>query len=478
MDKNSVFLIYPPITKFERYSSEIGSAGGCQIPLGIYYLASYLRQHKFDVKVVDAEALNLTSEQIINQIAAFNPKYIGISSTTVAFHRAYTLAQEIKSAFKDNIIILGGPHITANPLEAMQTGSFDFGVIGEGEITLLELLNALNENKDVTQIDGIAYTDTHKNIILTHPRPFIENLDILPFPAYDMIEDISIYNPPPSNYKTLPVVNIITSRGCPNNCTFCDKNIFGNTYRKRTAQNIVNEIKYLKEKFKVNEIAFVDDTFLIDKKRVNELFDTLKNDNISFYWTCMSRINNVDFEFLEYIKAHGCWHISFGIESGNQDILKLIKKNISLPKAKQVISWCRKLGIKTKGFFIIGHPTETLETINQTIKTACELPLDDIVVTLNTPIPGSQQYKEAEIYGTLDKTDWKQYNYWRPVFIPKGLNQEILIKKHKEIYRKFYLRPRMLIRYFFSFFGKGGLKRFITVALASRFLFKKTHTKH
>ena len=288
-----------------------------------------------------------------------------------------------------------------------------------------------------------------------------------------MISDISLYTPPPSNYKTLTVINMITSRGCPNQCTFCDNNIFGREYRQRSAENIMEEIKFLRKKYGVREIAFVDDTFLINKKRIYKLFEILEKENIFFYWTCMSRINNTDFEFLKFLKSKGCWHISFGIESGDETILKLIKKNISLEKAKEVITWCNKLKIKTKGFFIIGHPTETIETIDKTIKLACSLKLDDIVTTINTPIPGSQQYAEAEQYGTIDKTNWAEFNYWRPVFVPNGLTKEILLRKHKEIYRRFYLRPRILFRYFMSFFGKGGLKRFTHVFKASSFIFRK-----
>jgi len=197
----------------------------------------------------------------------------------------------------------------------------------------------------------------------------------------------------------------------------------------------------------------------------------LDDEKIFFHWTCLSRINNVDYDFLKYLKCKGCWHISFGIESGDEDILKVIKKNISLIKAKEVIGHCHKIGIKTKGFFMIGHPTETLETIDKTIKFACSIPLDDVVVTINTPIPGSPQYSEISKYGTLDETDWSQFNYWRPVFVPHGLTRDILLAKHKELYRRFYVRPKQILRYFFSFFSKGGMRRFITLLKASKFLF-------
>lgn len=469
-----VLLLYPPVSKFERYSSEIGNAGGEQIPLGIYYIASFLSQYDYQVSVVDGEATHLNIPEILKKIKIFNPTYIGISSTTAVFHRALESAKAIKKEFPDKKIILGGPHISSNVLHAMSFQEFDYGVIGEGEAAIKELLDALIEKKQIDDIKGLTFRNKNKEIIITPKREGIANLDILPFPAYDLINDISIYTPPPSNYKTLPVINMITSRGCPSQCTFCDRSVFGEKYRQRSAQNIVNEIKYLKQKYGVREIAFVDDTFMLIKKRIFEIFELLDHENIHFYWTCMSRINIMDYEFLKYIKSKGCWHISFGIESGDENILKIIRKNISFEKTEQVIKWCHELGIKTKGFFIIGHPGETLETINKTIKFACKLKLDDIVVTINTPIPGSEQHNEAAKYGTLDYTDWSQWNYWRPVFVPHGLSKEIVLKKHREIYRKFYLRPRILFRYAMSFIGKGGWKRFKMVFGASMFMFKKS----
>ncbi|MHB1651893.1 MAG: B12-binding domain-containing radical SAM protein [Desulfitobacteriaceae bacterium] len=468
-----VYLIYPPISKEERYSSKIGAAGGAQIPLGIFYLASYLRENGFAVALTDGEAENLEAKEIIAQIGEFSPQFVGISSTTVAFHRALELAQLIKENFVDVKIILGGPHVTSNVEHALSYEIFDFGVLREGELTFVELLNALFEGKDIHEISGIAYRNDQNNIIVTKPREYIENLDVLPFPAYDLLKDINLYTPPPSNYKDLPVVNIITSRGCPGQCTFCDRNVFGRKYRERSAENILLEIKYLWDRYGIREITFVDDTFLLNKKRLIKLFELLDNEGIHFFWNCMSRINDVNYEFLQFVKSKGCWHISFGIESGDESILRTIKKNLSLEKVEQVIMWCNKLEIKKKGFFIVGHPGETLATIDKTINFACKLKLDDVVVTINTPIPGSQQFLEIDKYGTADKTDWSQYNYWRPVFIPKGLTKEILIEKHKQFYRRFYIRPRIILRYIRSFFGRGGLRRFITIFKASGFFFSK-----
>jgi anaerobic magnesium-protoporphyrin IX monomethyl ester cyclase len=465
-----VLLIYPPISIQERYSSDIGHAGGKQMPLGIYYLAACLREGKHDVRVIDAEANNMSYEQIISIAQSFLPQVIGISSTTVAFHRALSVAGFLKEKLSNVITVIGGPHPTAVVEEVMKNKEFDFAILGEGEVAFQNLLDALQYNADYKSIAGLAYRE--KEVIhVNHPN-IIENINELPFPAYDMINNISLYNPPPMNYRILPVANIITSRGCPNQCTFCDHSIFGRTLRQRSPENISEEIELLFKHYGIREIAFVDDTFTINPERIKLLFKLLNQKNIHFPWTCMSRINTVDEDMLRFMKDHGCWHISFGIESGNENILQLIKKNISLDAVKNVTDTCHRLGILTKGFFIIGHPGETEETIDQSIQFSLSIPLDDVVVTLNTPLPGTLQYQTAKEYGQLDTTNWSKFNMWTPVFIPKGLTTEILLKRHREFYRRFYLRPRIMARYIKSFFSFSGLRRLLALLQTLPFIFK------
>lgn len=467
-----VLLIYPPISRAERYSSEIGNAGGAQIPLGVYYLASYIREYGHSVSVIDGEATGLTSGDILAQVINDTPEVIGISSTTVAFHRAIEVAAEIKERFLDLPIVLGGPHVSSNVKHAMSFDIFNYGVIGEGEFTFRFLLDFLASGGERSKIEGLAYR-ANGEVVVNPRRARITDLDCLPFPAFDLIPDLSVYNPPPSNYKKLPVVSVITGRGCPNLCTFCDRAVFGRTFHQRSPENIAEEIAFLWKKYSVREISFVDDTFTLRPDNIRKLFKNLDDRDIALPWTCASRINTVDFELLRFMKEHGCWHVSFGIESGDEEILKTIKKRISLENAKQVIAWCRKLGIRTKGFYMIGHPGETVQTMDKTIESALQMGLDDVVVTLNTPIPGSEQYERVEEFGSLNKTDWAKFNYWRPVFVPGGLSSEIIQAKHKEFYRRFYLRPRILWRYFLSFFSAGGLRRFGSLCRSLPFLWQK-----
>jgi radical SAM superfamily enzyme YgiQ (UPF0313 family) len=467
-----VLLVYPPISKQERYSSEIGAAGGNQIPLGVFYLAAKLRRLGHEAKVIDGEAENRTAGEIVRAAVAWSATIVGISSTTVAFHRALELAQALKARRSELPIVLGGPHITSNYRHAMGHAEFDYGVVGEGERTLPELCAALENGSPVADIPGVVYRHGEE-LAVNPPRELIADLDPLPFPAFDLVPDMRRYTPPPSNYMRLPVANVITARGCPSQCTFCDRNLFGQRLRQRSAGNVADEIELLYRRYGVREIAFVDDTFTLGKKRIYEIFNLLDEREIRIVWTCMSRVNGIDAELLTFMREHGCWHISFGIESGNEEVLRRIKKHISLQQVERAVALCRDAGIKTKGFFILGHPGETAETVRQTIDFALRLPIDDIVATINTPIPGSPQYAEARQYGTLDETDWSQFNYWRPVFVPHGLSREFLLEKHRELYRRFYLRPRVLFRYAASMFSASGPRRLVSLAKSARYLLKR-----
>lgn len=440
-----LLLVYPPVTKEERYGSNLGIFGGKQIPLGLYYLAAYIREHGYEVYAIDAEARRFSIKDILAIVKNERYTVLGVSATTVAFHRALGLAEAAKKYLADITTIIGGPHVSCDPRGPMQFSAFDYAIPHEGERTLLELLRGLEQGGETKNIRGVVHR-CGGEIIVNPPRGYISDLDSLPFPAYDMIPDITIYNPPPFNYRQRPVANIITSRGCPNECTFCERSTFGRKVRMRSAENIVAEIELLLTRYGVREIAFVDDTFTLKSKRIYEIFEKSRLQGLRFSWTCMSRINTVNEKLLKYMRDNGCWYIAFGIESGDQKILKEIRKKINLHDVKNVVNICNNLGIVTKGFFMVGHPKESIDTIDKTIEFAKSLELNHIVVTINTPMPGSYQYKHAAEYGHLYNDISSKFNYWNPVFVPFGLSQDDILAKHREFLKKFYLRPYMFRR--------------------------------
>jgi radical SAM superfamily enzyme YgiQ (UPF0313 family) len=473
MDKTYI-LVNPPILREERYSSKfLGAAGSALVPLGILYIASYLENKGYNVEVIDAEQQLLTQNQTVEKIKEIADKheycYVGMSATTVCFNNTLELAKKLKERIPNLKIILGGVHVTALPEHAISFDCFDFGIIGEGEVTTYELLETLIYNGDVNTVNGIVYKKDG-NLIYTPPRELIKNLDELPFPARHLLKDITKYIPGLSDYKTLPVTNIITSRGCPGLCTFCSNAVFGRTYRSRSALNIFQEIKEVLQKYKVREIHFIDDTFLLNKKRVHELFDLCNNNNLKFTWSCYSRIDNVNPEFLKFLKQNGCWRISFGIESGDKRVLDDIRKRITLDNAYEVISYCNKIGIKTTGLFMIGHPTDTIESINNTINFAIKTPFTDAACCISTPLPGSEQFKENFSQQDFSKIDFSKFNTMYSIITPKRMTNHDILMKQKEFYKRFYLRPRIITNYILSLFSFAFFRKFKTLLFNALYL--------
>lgn len=441
-----ILFTTPHLSREKRYGSLAG--GGSSSPsLGILILAAVARQQGFDCAVVDASALELTEQELLNRIATLRPDVIGISSTTLAIGNAGNIATAVKRLFPDVLIIAGGPHITAAPIETMtRFPALDIAVIGEGEETIAELLTVLQDNADLASVQGIIYRNGN-NICDTGSRPMITDLDVLPFPAWDLLEEFpQRYLPAPFKVRNLPAATLVTSRGCPNTCIFCDRSVFGSSCHAYSAEYIVNEMTELHQRYDIKEFSFEDDTFVTFKKRLVELCERLISLKLDISWTCLGRVNHVTADNLKLMRAAGCWQISYGIESGSQGILDLVNKGITLDQVRNAVDLCQAAGIKSKGFFIIGHPGETSETLRMTQDFALKLPLNDISVSLMTPFPGSEIYERASEFGTFD-ANWENMNLLNAVFIPNGLNREDLAQAQKELLRRFYLRPRIIADY-------------------------------
>jgi radical SAM superfamily enzyme YgiQ (UPF0313 family) len=440
-----IVLVNPFITSRERYGKDIGDIGGHQMPLGIFSLAAFLRAQGFEVAVLDAEALQLSHEAVADMIVRSGARAVGITSTTVGFRNAGRLASLVRHRLRNMPLIIGGPQMTAMPVKTMETGLFDYGIVREGEIPLAKLCAFLFKGEGgLEAVPNLVWREG--GVIRSNPADcVVARLDDLPPPVRDFCPDLSAYKPPVGAFREQPVASVITSRGCPYRCIFCDNNTFGRKVRFFSARYVAEEIRVLIKDFRVREIAFLDDTFVLDKARLREIFGILRREGIAFPWTCMTRVDNLDCGTLEFMKESGCWQIRVGIESGNQRVLNFIKKGITLKQVRDVTGWCKELGIRTTGFFMVGHHIDTRETIDETIRFALALPLSDVVVTVNTPIPGTESYEKAREYGQYEESDWSSLNYWTPVFVPKGLTRELLLEKQAEFYRRFYRRPRVLL---------------------------------
>jgi len=337
-----ILFIYPHYSVKERYGNRpIGRVGGHLPPLGLAQLAAFIREQGFAVEIIDAVALDLQLQQVMERVATMRPRAVGLTALTSSFHRAVDLASHIRAEFPDILTLVGGPHASAVPTMMMNRDNcFDFLVFGEGEFTLLEIMeryrrkdyergNLLAGCEELAGIDGIVFQDDSKEIQTT-PRQLIENLDTLPLPARDLLP-MECYIPLPNQYRRLPVVHMTATRGCPHNCSFCSASaVFGRKVRRKSVHRVVNEIEYVVNRYGAKEISFWDDNMLLNRNWMMDLCDTLGASHLDLTWTCYARVDSVDPALLGKMRAAGCFNIFYGFESGNQDLLDLIDKKIRI----------------------------------------------------------------------------------------------------------------------------------------------------
>lgn len=441
-----LLLATVPSAHAERYGTMAGA--GSSIPnLGLLLLAAAARNAGHEPQVLDAGACGLSREEFMRRAVEFSADVIGLTATTLEVGTAAHVATELKTRLPGVRILLGGPHVSAAPDETMQRFPvFDIAVLGEGEATLIELLAVIDAGSMINSVSGMM---VREGGVLRHtgPRPYIADLDQLPMPAWDLLDGFPrSFSPPAFKTRKLPAASLVTSRGCPNHCIFCDRSVFGASCHGYSADYVIRMILELYHRYGVREIAFEDDTFVTFKQRLVEICQRLIELKLNLSWSCLGRVNHVTAENLALMKEAGCWQISFGIESGSQEILKTIRKNVTIEQIRLALTFCRQAGILSKGFFIVGHPGETQETLRATIDFALELPLNDVSVNMLTPFPGTELYDRAGEFGRFDP-DWSKMNMLNTVFVPHGLQEEDLAAAQKELLRRFYLRPRVVGNY-------------------------------
>ncbi|MBI5049224.1 MAG: cobalamin B12-binding domain-containing protein [Deltaproteobacteria bacterium] len=451
-----ILLIYPPLSVKERYGNRrIGQSGGHLPPLGIAGIAAYLKERGYAVGLVDALALDMTDEDICRYISSHKPKIVGLSALTSMFHRALALASVIRQQFPETLTVIGGQHATIMGEKVFrETTCFDILVSGEGELTTLELMEIYkNTNYDrekllhsllLKHIKGVIFKKDN-SIVRTQPRKPIADIDSLPFPARDLLP-MDRYIPLPNQYKRLPVVHMVSTRGCPYPCSFCSASaVFGKKVRQKSPERVISEIKHVMERYKAREISFWDDTMTINKNWIMEFCDRIISEKIDITWTCYGHVNTVTKEVLLKMKKAGCFNIFYGYEAGDQMLLDLISKGTTLDKIRQVNQWTKEAGIEIRASFMLGLPGETPELARKTMGFAIELEPDYAQFSLTTPYPGTTLWQQAKVYGNL-KTDFSEYHGWSAVFLPHGYkNREELSSMEKEAMRRFYFRPRYIL---------------------------------
>lgn len=473
-----ILFINPPYTNFEG----LKESGGHMLPLCFGYLASYAREKipGLEFEILDCEAEGLDYRQIKERVRVARPDAAGITTPTPPMEHVYKISEIMKEIYPDVPIVAGGIHSTALPRRTMEEGKkIDFIVMGEGEITFTELLLTLkNGQKDFSDIAGLCWRRENE-IIINKGRELMENLDALPFPARDIFNLKLYYSAPTKRVSEESATPMVTSRGCPFNCAHCPSKIVWRGYiRYRSANNVVAEIEECINKYNLREFNFYDDTFTINKGRAMEICGKIIQKNLRIYWICFARAGTIDDELIKIMKKAGCQKVSFGLESGNQNILDLMGKKATVEKGRKSVEIARRQGLKVHASFMLGNPGETEETIKETINFAKSLGLDNATFFITCPFPGTALYQVAQNLGYINQnTKWNEFaplTSQRPILVQDNLTQEELIYWQKKAFRQFYLRPGYIIKKLHQIRSVGGMKSLFEGArIFFRILFKK-----
>jgi anaerobic magnesium-protoporphyrin IX monomethyl ester cyclase len=436
-----VLLIVPYLEK-KLYKNIQG------VPIGLASLAAVLRNAQHDVKVFDATFSKDQREDIKEILSQSSPDVVGISVNTPLFRTALDMACLIKQWDRHIRIIFGGVHPTIAPGEVVREECVDYVVHGEGEMTVLELLEVIECSGEPKDVLGVAYKKGEE-IIVNAPRPLIKDLDDLPFPAYDLF-DLKKYNTPQVSKK--PFAIMVTSRGCPYDCIFCDAHvIFGKQYRFHSPERVVSDMERLVKKFKVKEILFRDSEFSLDKERIRKLCELIIKKNINVKWICNGRIARFDQSLLNLMRKAGCRLVMFGVESGDQHVLDRLKKQITVEEIKETFRMTRKVGIKTQASFLIGSPGESRESLEKTINLAKEIKPDYCHFNFMIPYPGTELYRMARQNNWLPENfDFSNVFSDEPVMNATQLSTEELYHIYKKAFRSFYFRPSFIAKRFLT----------------------------
>ncbi|MBS3117915.1 radical SAM protein [Candidatus Woesearchaeota archaeon] len=439
---NILLVRAPYSSSFKEYSD---------VPLGIGYIGAVLERTGHTVNFVDGQVEQNFYHTLERTISSFKPGLVGLTGLTVNIQQVKEVALFLKRHYPNLPLVFGGPHARLiSPSKILDhISQFDAVTKGEAEFTFLEVVDCYASGRSLDGVLGIAFR-SGSEVIENADRPLVYKLDDIPFPARHLF-DFSKYRPSPKEHKRLPGASIMTSRGCPYRCTFCLIGKFQKQYRMHSARYVVDEIKELVSKYGINDIFIRDDMFTLSQERVKEICQLLISEGVDITFSCLGRADNIKLETLEWMKRAGCWRFMIGIESGNQDLLDILHKDITLDQVRTCVRMCRQVGIQVDGFFMFGIPGETKEKALQTISFAKSLGLDYAQFYLATPYPGTDLREMCEEHGTFNavEDEWGRLNQFgdeNPIYVPNGMNGAELKALQRKAWRSFYLRPSFIAR--------------------------------
>jgi len=465
-NNKKIVFVTPPYERVSANFQYVRHITNASPSLGLLHLAAMVREYDYTPVIIESDIFNLSVEEVVEKVIEVQPEYLGITLFTVGVWCASQIARKVKLLAPHIKIIVGGPHISSMGKETMERfPEFDVAVVGEGEEALVALLQAFDDEKPLKEVPSILYRDEDSiqtKILQTPKLPANKHLDHLPIPAWDLLPDFpKAYRPAVYDFPSSPVASIAASRGCPFHCKFCDTSTFGDAVRAYSPKRVFEIMQHLQQTYGIKHILFVDDLFTASRKRTMELCELIIDSGMSMTWSCASRVDVVKPDVLAMMKKAGCWEISFGLESGSNELLQQMDKSAAVERSVQALQWTHDAGIRSKGLFMLGYPGENLNTIEDTKEFVQDNPLTIMHLTKFTPYPGSPIYRD--IYGTNIRDDhWEKMNGMNFVWEPDAMSIDELNKQYIDVLTSFYTRPKIAWYYTkFTFRHPGHFMRLL-----------------
>lgn len=444
----SVLLISPPHGMIVT-SKKAVTPPTSNPPLGLAYLAAVLEKNHIRVDIIDSDALGYGLEDILKKVAEFNPDVVGITGVTPTISTSLLIGKHIKQEYPSIKIVIGGVHAFFKWNEVIKNDFVDFVTVGEAEYSFLKLVKAIESKQPVSQIKGIVFRQNNKTVF-TGPPDRLTNLDELPFPSRHLLPNDKYVALASVKLGGKPYASFMTSRGCPFNCSYCAAATLWNrqiTYH--SAEYVLKEIEHTINTIGAKYIHFVDDTFIIDKERVNKICDGIIEKGWNLKWSAKIRVKPLDEDLLRKMKAAGCKGLYLGIEFGSQRMLNYVSKGITLEDVREAVNLVNKVGgFNLQGYFMLGYPTETKEEILKTIEFAKSLDLYSASFSITMPYPGTPLYHHCKKNHLLLSEHWEDYSAQMGKILIK--NENLSNKELKELfgkaYKEFYLRPSYILK--------------------------------
>ena len=450
-----VMLLVPP-TDLKGSYGKLKKFSNPQPAIGMAYIAAVLRNDGIDVKIIDAYVNEYALSEILSVLGEFEPDVVGISVLTPSADVVCELARAIRAVNSSVKIVMGNMHASLFAEELLLGGYADIIVHREGEVTVLELVHILEKCGSLHGVAGISFKEGDE-VIHNPLRPHIEDLDSLPYPAWDLMP-LDKYNTDPRTVIKTGCVEqqILASRGCPNQCTFCSSRTeksLGSKYRMRSPSKVVDEMLYMHDRYGSKVFSFMDLAFPLVKQHAIELCKEIigRRGKREILWSTECRVKPLDKETLEYMKESGCCRVNFGIESGSIDILKSLKKNFTVDDVRVATRMAKEVGLEVDGMFMIGLPGETESAIRQTISLAISIDVRYAIFNIFVPYPGCELWDTLNAQKKISYKQWSDFTSYPtygggvPVYVPDGLSHKRLMELQSMAMRKFYLRPKFIL---------------------------------